>query len=101
MKVLTITDKEFEDVLSRAVNKVLSKINGNNVMTIKEAAVYTGMSVNTLYKLTSAHEIPYSKPTGGRIYFSKKELTNWMLSNKVENKQQQVTKYLINKEFKF
>ena len=33
--------------------------NGKDVLTLEEASLYTGISRSTLYKLTSAHEIPY------------------------------------------
>lgn len=44
--------------------------NGKDVLTLEEASLYTGISRNTLYKLTSAHEIPYYKPHGKLILLS-------------------------------
>src|SRR4030095_16570845 len=52
-----------------------------SVFTPKEAALYIGISQSTLYKLTSAGIIPFSKPNGKLIYFSRAELDKWLLSN--------------------
>jgi excisionase family DNA binding protein len=50
------------------------------VFAPKEAAKYMGISLSTLYKLTSAGILPYSKPNGKLIYFSRQSLDNWLLS---------------------
>lgn len=52
------------------------------VLTIDDAAEYTGLSRSYLYKLTAKGEIPFSKPRGKLIYFSKEKLDQWLLSNK-------------------
>lgn len=51
------------------------------VLTIDDAAEYTGLSRSYLYKLTAKGEIPFSKPRGKLIYFSKEKLDQWLLSN--------------------
>lgn len=51
------------------------------VLTIDDAAEYTGLSRSYLYKLTAKGEIPFSKPRGKLIYFSKEKLEQWLLSN--------------------
>jgi excisionase family DNA binding protein len=55
-----------------------------NVLTMKEAAEYAGLSLSHLYKLTSAGKIPHSKPRGKKIYFSLPELERFLLSNPVK-----------------
>ncbi|WP_341220673.1 helix-turn-helix domain-containing protein [Polaribacter atrinae] len=57
------------------------------VLTIEEAADLTGYKPSYLYKLTSAKEIPHSKPNGGSIFFNKEKLESWMLQNEVKSKQ--------------
>lgn len=52
-----------------------------NVLTFSEAVDYTGLSRSSLYKLTANGEIPFSKPKGKLIYFSKEKLDQWLLSN--------------------
>lgn len=51
------------------------------VMSLEEASEYTGISRSYLYKLTSKGEIPFSKPRGKMIYFSKEKLDDWLLSD--------------------
>lgn len=54
------------------------------VLTFSEAAEYTGLSKSYLYKLTSLRKVPHYKSQGGKLtYFDKKELEDWMLSNRV------------------
>lgn len=52
-----------------------------NVLTFEEAVDYTGISRGYMYKLTARGEIPFSKPRGKRIYFSREKLEQWLLSN--------------------
>lgn len=51
------------------------------VLTLEEASEYTGISRSYLYKLTARGEIPFSKPRGKMIYFSREKLDEWLLSN--------------------
>jgi excisionase family DNA binding protein len=51
------------------------------VMSLEEASEYTGISRSYLYKLTAKGEIPFSKPRGKMIYFSREKLDTWLLSN--------------------
>ncbi len=52
------------------------------VLNFDEVAAYTGLSKSHLYKLTSTGGIPCYKPQGKHIYFSRKEIDNWLLNNK-------------------
>lgn len=54
------------------------------VLTCKEAAIYSGRSLSNLYKLTSAGELPHSKPEGKMIYIDREELETWMLRNPIK-----------------
>lgn len=58
------------------------------VLTIDDASEYTGLSRSYLYKLTAKGEIPFSKPRGKLIYFSKEKLDQWLLSNNRKSKQE-------------
>jgi excisionase family DNA binding protein len=58
------------------------------VMTIDEAAEYTGISRSYLYKLTAKGEIPFSKPRGKLLYFSREKLDQWLLSNQQKSIQE-------------
>lgn len=50
-----------------------------------ETANYLGISISTLYKLTSRNAIPYHKPSGKIMYFKKADLENWMLQNRINS----------------
>ena len=54
------------------------------VLNIEDAALLTGLTVQHLYKLTSARQIPFSKPNGKQVYFDKEELENWMRKGRVK-----------------
>ncbi len=53
----------------------------NKVLTFEQGCQYLGYAKSYVYKLTSAGILPYSKPNGKSIFFSKELLENWMLSN--------------------
>ena len=54
---------------------------GKTVLSLEEASEYTGISRSYLYKLTARGDIPFSKPRGKMIYFSREKLDQWLLSN--------------------
>ena len=52
------------------------------VLTFNEAAIYLEVSHSHLYKMTSAAVVPSYKPNGKKLYFNRKELDDWLMSNK-------------------
>jgi excisionase family DNA binding protein len=52
------------------------------VLNFNEAAIYIEVSHSHLYKLTSSGKLPFYKPNGKKIYFNRKELDTWLLSNR-------------------
>ena len=52
------------------------------VLSIEECATFTSLSVAHLYRLTSQRTIPFYKPMGGKIYFKKSEIENWLLQGR-------------------
>jgi excisionase family DNA binding protein len=54
------------------------------ILTIKEAAAYIGVSVGGMHQYIFNNKIPCYKPTGsrGNVYFKKSELDAFMLRNK-------------------
>ncbi|MDX1719078.1 MAG: helix-turn-helix domain-containing protein, partial [Salegentibacter mishustinae] len=44
------------------------------VLTFDQACDYTGISRSYMYKLTARGEIPFSKPKGKLIFFSREKL---------------------------
>ncbi len=70
------------------------------VLNFNETAIYLEVSHSHLYKLTSAAIIPSYKPNGKKLYFKRKELDNWLLSNKqvgADEIEQQATDYIMKK----
>ncbi len=62
-----------------------------------ETCEYLKISKSSLYKMTSKRKIPFTKPNGGKMYFLKEDLDNWMLSNKsksTEELENEVFNYL-------
>ena len=51
------------------------------ILTMREAAMFTGMSKNTLYKLIQADKIKHYRPNGKLVYFRRDELEQWLMRN--------------------
>ena len=54
-------------------------------LNINQAGEFVGLTRQTLYRKTSANEIPHFKKAG-RVFFDRKELEDWLLSHKVPSK---------------
>jgi excisionase family DNA binding protein len=54
---------------------------GNDFLTIEEAGELLKLAVPTIYGLVNKRVIPYMKK-GKRLFFSKKELTEWVKSGR-------------------
>lgn len=68
---------------------VADRITANTIFTTKEvltsdeAAKYMGIAKSYLYKLTMRRQIPHFKPMGKMCYFNRRELEQWLQSNRV------------------
>lgn len=79
------TDEKVEH-LQKRVTDLENVLNvAKDVMNLEEAALFTGMSKSSLYKLTHRQVIPHYKPNGKLIYFEKTELLNWMRQNRISS----------------
>lgn len=65
----------------RLVNLEKQAISSKDILTSQEAAVYIGVSLSQMYKMTSTNSIPHYKPRGKMCYFERKELDAWLLQN--------------------
>ena len=73
----------------------------NDALTIDDAAVLTGMSKSHIYKLTCSKQIPFYRPSGKLIYFSRLELEGWLKQNRVTPEyeaEQQATAYVLTRK---
>lgn len=68
-------EKELAEIKGLLAGQALQN---DEPLTMDEACLYTGFKKSYLYKLTCFNEIPYFKPNGKKIYFSKKELKEWI-----------------------
>ena len=85
-----------------SIKKMLMEQNmlKKEVLTFNEAAIYLEVSHSHLYKMTSTGVVPSYKPNGKKLYFNRKELDSWLLSNKQcsqEEIEQQAANYLLEK----
>ena len=81
MPTITIESVHNEIVdLKSILLKVLTAT--KETLDFEETCLYINISKSYLYKLTSQGLIPYYKPNGKKIYFSRSELDEWVLRNK-------------------
>ena len=76
--------KDQNEILER-LGRIESLLAGQQPapMTLAEAATYLHVSKQTLYRMTSQSQIPHYKPNGKRLYFTKLDLDQWLLRNRV------------------
>lgn len=71
------------------LNKLAAAISNNivichkEILTLDEAAQYTGIKKSYLYKLTASKAIPHYKPNGKNCFFRRTELEGWLTTNPV------------------
>ena len=78
------------DALFDVVRKIQAqveeqKVQGKDILDFVEACTYLRVSDSFLYKKTSSGEIPFTKPTNGKLYFSREILDAWMLQEPVKS----------------
>lgn len=56
------------------------------ILTVKEAKEFLGISESQLYKLTRTLAIPHYKPSGKTIFFSRQEIIDWVKSRPARRK---------------
>lgn len=71
--IIEMIDKKLEEI------KIIQK----PFMAVEELAVYLHLSPAYIRKMTHNREIPYYKPNGKKLYFSKEEIDEWVLSSRV------------------
>ena len=76
----------FERSLTEVMQKQLRASDShenypNEILSANEAANFIGVSLATLYGLTSARKIPHNK-RGKRLYFDRQELIAWIREGK-------------------
>jgi excisionase family DNA binding protein len=59
-------------------------LNNKAVLNVAECSAFTGLSVSYIYKLTHTGKIPHSKPNGKLVFFDRRKIEEWLLSNPIE-----------------
>jgi len=72
MKQLIEEIREIKDLITK------TELGRKQILTIDEAAAFTGLKKSYLYRKTSNGEIPYFKPGGKKIYFDKKDIIDYL-----------------------
>ena len=76
-----MTREEIKNVAAELADRVI--FTTKEVLTSEEAARYMGISRSYLYKLTMTRKIPHYKPTGKVCYFDRRELEEYLHSNRI------------------
>jgi predicted DNA-binding transcriptional regulator AlpA len=100
---LSMPKSEFQDLIAETVNACLRRNlhtkeqrQEDEFFTIQQTSEFIHLSVPTLYGKSAKGEIPCSK-RGGRLYFSKQDLLNWVKAGKkatLEEIDQETDQYL-------
>lgn len=59
----------------------LTLLSVKEMLTIDDVSLLTGYSRNYLRVLVHKREIPFFKPDGRKLFFSKAEVNNWLAQN--------------------
>ncbi|RZL05675.1 MAG: DNA-binding protein [Pedobacter sp.] len=81
MNPVTSLDQKLEEI-AKCLDE-LRRYQQKAMLNLEEAAIYLSLSKSTLYKHTSAGNIPYYKPNGKLILFSRSDLDNWLQSRRI------------------
>ncbi|HEY1194744.1 helix-turn-helix domain-containing protein [Flavobacterium sp.] len=70
--------------LLQKLNRLESLIIGTSkqILNVDDVVNYTGFSKSYVYKLVHKNILPYSKPNNRTLFFTKKEIDEWLLQNK-------------------
>lgn len=90
-----------EKILEKLASiETLIAIGLKDALNSKEAAIMLGINYLSLIQMTHAKKVPHYKQ-GKKLYFSRKELEGWMLSNRIKTKEEielEASKYVIKKK---
>ena len=59
-----------------------------NFINAVDTARLLGISMSTLYKMTSANKIPYYRPSGKLLYFKEDEIYQWLEKGRVSSNEE-------------
>lgn len=74
----------MESLIKNEIFQSVQNMHQKEMLSFREALIYLDISESLLYKLTSNRAITYYKPNGGKIYFEKSDLNDWMRQNELK-----------------
>lgn len=78
-----------KEILEKLANiEQLTLLAAKPMLTIEDVSKLTGLSKSYLYQLTSQNQIPHYKPQGGKVFFDRQELTDWLKQNRIATTQE-------------
>jgi excisionase family DNA binding protein len=80
-QMIALMHNELIALKAQIAVKEQTKADNNDFLNLKQAAEFLDLSMQTVYTKVHRNEIPYLK-TGRKLMFSKKELTEWLLSSR-------------------
>lgn len=83
---MTDTDTQLREIrselrhLQRQLTQLLlfTRANMGDMLSLEEAALYTGYAKSYLYKLASSGKLPCYRPTKRRVFVDRAELDKWI-----------------------
>lgn len=75
----TPTNAEIMAALARLTDA--ATLGAKNVLTFEDVCALTGYKPNHLKKLMQNGSIPYFRPNGGKVFFSRADLEKWQMQN--------------------
>ena len=80
--VIRLTERvgQIEELHERLTQVEEHLFAAKEILTVKEAKEFLGISESQLYKLTRTLSIPHYKPSGKTIFFNRQEIIDWVNS---------------------
>jgi excisionase family DNA binding protein len=83
---MSYINKKKDTMINKEKQTNTNQLLNANYLNIDQLSIYTGFSKAYLYKLTHLSKIPFYKPNGGKILFSKVEIEQWIADSRYSTK---------------
>jgi excisionase family DNA binding protein len=100
--VATLLEKvtRIEELLSVGIP---GQLTAGQMLTTTEAAEYMGISLSSVYKLTSQRTLPIYKPNGKKVYLKRDDIDRYLSSHRLsstEEIEQEAINYVVKNPLK-
>jgi excisionase family DNA binding protein len=89
-----VNDSQLIKAIQQAVHDELASALGryapveNAPVPLSEAAKILGLTTNGMYQLNTNNVIPYTRPSGRKVYYQRSDLLTYLNSNKSKTGEQ-------------